>query len=95
MKSLEVLAGEAPVGVAREQIFADELLGLSVGIGDEVGGSLDADLEVAESREVAERQSARFACDSDHVGEHRIVVHGLASSSATLSARRRCTMGSV
>ena len=64
----EFLAGKTPVRIAREQVLSDQELRLLVGLRDEIGRPLDADLELAEPLEIAERQRAGLAGDGDHVG---------------------------
>lgn len=56
----EFLARQAP-GIAGEEAIADQGLRIAVGIGNEIARALDADLDVAEPREMFEGERAGLA----------------------------------
>ena len=86
----EFLAGKAEIGIALEEVAADEQLALLVRLGDEIGRALDTDLEIAEAGEIALGERASLAGNGDHVFENGLVVHAGSGGvdSPNLASRR-------
>ncbi len=67
---------EGVAGAGLGQLFPDRLLGAQVGLRDEVGGRLDADLELLDLVEVAQQALGRLLGGVGHDGDVRGEAEG-------------------